>query len=158
MEQQGTTTQTTTASTSESSNCGGPTTTTVPPPAVPATVVSATIMSFSQDEYHYHFVPKNPLEIAKGLQNTTVDASTTSAAAGGIAAVAPLQLDNFFLSRPQPGDDRECIEMLTKVAGFSLTHLEAKRRKGELDREAFVKKYYRNQAFREKNKQPRSPS
>ena len=40
--------------------------------------------------------------------------------------------------------------MLTKVAGFSLTHLEAKCRKGELDREAFVKKYYRNQAFREK--------
>ena len=58
------------------------------------------LLLFSQEEYHYHFVPKNPLEIAKGLQNTTVDAATTSAAAGGIAAVAPLQLDNFSCHGP----------------------------------------------------------
>ena len=51
---------------------------------------------------------------------------------------------------PQPGDDRECIEMLAKAAGFSQTFLEAKRRKGEVEREAYMKAYYRNQAFCEK--------
>ena len=52
--------------------------------------------------------------------------------------MAPPQLEDFFLSRPQPGGDRECIEMLAKAAGFSIKDLEEKQRKGEVKREAFL--------------------
>lgn len=63
-------------------------------------------MSFSQEEYHYHFVPKNPLEIVK--------------TAVGIAPMAPPQSEDFFLSRPQPGDIvyNPRLEMLAKSKRF----------------------------------------
>ena len=75
------------------------------------TVALATTMSFSQEDYHYHFVPKNPLEIAT---------------AGGITPIVPPQLEDFFLSRPQPGDTvyHPRLEMLAKARGFSIKDLE----------------------------------
>ena len=92
------------------------------------------VVSFSQEEYHNLFVPKNPLEIAKGLQNTTV--------------TVPPHLEDFFLPRPQPGDivNHPRLEIMAKAAGISIKDLVKdlveKQRKGEVEKEAFMKEYY----------------
>ena len=95
------------------------------------------VLSFSQEEYHNLFVPKNPFEIEKGLQNTTV---------AGIAALVPPQLEDFFLPRPQHIVYHPRLEMLAKAAGISIKDLVKdlveKQRKGEVEKEAFMKEYY----------------
>ena len=100
------------------------------------------VLSFSQEEYHNLFVPKNPFEIEKGLQNTTV---------AGIAALVPPQLEDFFLPRPQHIVYHPRLEMLAKAAGISIKDLVKdlleKQRKGEVEKEAYMKAYYLRQAF-----------